>query len=683
MVAQRVALDNTEVTAIRRSIVAELSRAGVKPAVISATLAEKGILNPRTGKPFTRQVIRADMQAYKKATEPRDVRYENGFKVYRRPVSETIGQWSMVKPNWNARVLLNMDTTTKDYVFWDALRRGTAAGYEISGPAFCLPAAQTIASYCFGKGITAALVESAIPAAENKRSVNEAALVSEANGKPTQNKRNAMNSGQGNQGKVSPLNVLPKPKPILGPTDKVAWTNLQLKRMLEGNQGFLLTETIDEFCLGNQYVICNPDCTFSVASPETVMVEYSTSDYRHMLRVIITTKMEGARVQDTYTADKRTITVQYYDERGTKEYEFENLIGRIPIVHFANDRSANEIYGRPIYEAGLPIMWRYDQLINNILEGVTLLGTPIPMFTNLDDPTGTKIANSDAVTYTDEEGNEQTQYVMRLDRQTGIFLGKGGDGKMLSTNVGFTKDSIDSLHQLKLLWLNQTHIPEFIMGGAIASSKASTETQMPPFIQYINFRRLLLEGQGAEPSLGIPAKGGLLELIDIWLRTYKLLNPDIVVAPVQIEWPEIDFMNDQMKYMWGSFLAGLGYITPEATVKMSGYIADPVTEVMKAAGKKARAPEYDNYDEQLRKARLERARASIQPLDDDGRPYKTDYTPVEIDMLKGRNGYATNGGVGGINSVAAHQHAEGEAMGNEWSIDSPLSWIGMLNWDGG
>ena len=618
-----------------------LSEANKLAPDIISELNRQGVTNPSTGKAYTQKTVKQDL-------------------------AETIGQWTYVKPQWNARVLLNVDTTWKDYVFWDALRRGTAPGYEISGPSFCQPAAQTTASYCFGKGISASLVESAVTAQERK-ALNEAAVLSlvEANGKPTQNKINGATTG----GKPA-AQLLPKPKPAPNANDQVAWTNLQIKNMLERNQSFLLNTVVDEYCLGNQFVFINPDCTFSIASPETVTVEYSASDYRRVLRVIVKNKMQGAWTEDVFTDKERTITTHYFDGREQKQEVYENLIGRIPMVHFANDRSANEIYGRPIYEAGLPIMWRYDNLINNILEGVTLLGTPIPMFVGLDNPSETKILNSDQIPYVDEFGQQQVQYVTRLDRQTGLYIGKGGDGKMLSTNVGFTKDSLDALRQLFLLWLNQTHIPELIWGGAIASSKASAETQMPPFIQYINFRRLMLEGQGSDPALNLEARGGLLELIDIWLRTYKLLNPSIVVGPVQIDWPEIDLFGDQWKYMWGSFLGGLGKITDESLLKMSGFFSDPAGEVMKASGKKPRPPQFDQYDQKLRAARLAAAQAQGEPADDDGPPWSTDWVTPIMDYDES-NEY-------GVNQVAAHQHADGAAVGyNDWNVNGPLFWIGM------
>ena len=645
----------SELTQQRRKVVASLVSAGKSQADILSELRTQGILNPRTGKAYSRQTIRADMR---QASHPLT------------PLAETIGEWTYVKPQWNARVLINVDTTWRDYIFWDALRRGRAAGYEFSGPAFCLPAAQKIASYVYGKGISAHLIGSGVT--EKTRTALHESAIKEANGQPTQSKRNAL------QGKQS-LAVLPKAKVAPNATDNVAWTNAQLNQWLRSIPKFLLNMTVDDYCLGDQYVFVNGDGSLSIASPETVTVEYSASDYRRINRVIVRNKMQNARTEDVYTAEKRVLTVHYYDERGTQVYEYENPIGRIPMVHFANDRSANEIYGRPIYSGGLPIMQAYDGLLDNMRQGVTLLGTPIPMFTGLDNPEATKKDNSTAIVYTDADGNQQTEYKMRIDRQTGLFLGKGSDGKMLATQVGFTKDSLDVLHELKLLWLNETHIPEFMLGGAIASSKASTETQVPPYIMYINFRRLMLEGDGWNPELGIEARGGLLELIYLWLITYKLLNPNIVVGPVQIDWPEIDIFGDQWKYMWGSFLSSTGKITDETVLRMSGYVSDPAGEVMKASGKAARPKSFDDYSEKLRVARLAAAKASLEPPDDiPGQGWYSDYGIPEIDYLFTGDGATASGGVGGVNSVAAHQHFEGEPSIDEWSVNSPLDWIGRF-----
>lgn len=648
----------SEMVSARRAVVAQFTiLSKVTPSHISNVLVANGITNPTTGKPYSRQTIRADLREARKhlsetKPSPAVTTSPNGVRTFRRPISEMIGRWTLTKPLWNARVLLNIDTVFQDYIFLDALRRGKAPGYEI-GAMYCLPIAQTIASHVLGDGVSASLMADAVSPKMMK--IQEAYPLSEADGKPTRNLKNAQSpstrkpvtgKGQPPPGKpgfgAAPGNItpmVPRAKPNPDANTPVAWTNAQIKRFFERYQGFIQSVTVDKYCLGNQYAIVNPDCTLAVISPETVTVEYSAADYRRPIRYIIRTKMEKCRVEDIYEADKRTVIYHYYDERGTVTQEYENLIGRIPIVHFVCDRSANEIYGRPIYEAAIPLMRNYDDLMFNMTEGVKVIGNPIPVFEGLDNPEESKKLNSDAVDYIDDEGNTQTEYVTKFDRTAGLWIGKGGKAHMLSPQVGFTKDSLDVLRQYFLLLFNHARIPEFMVGGAIDSSKASAETQLPPFLQYIKFRRLEMQGEGADPVLGIDANGGLLELVDIWLRTYKLLNPTIVVGPVRIDWPSIDIEDNLLKYQWGTFLSSTGKISDEDLVAMPGYWPNSAEVVARAAGKKTRQPTFDDYEAKLNKARLQAAQGGLLPpsVDAKGRPYSTDYLPYP---LEDDDGYA-------------------------------------------
>lgn len=548
-----------------------------------------------------------------------------------RRVSEIIGVWSQTKPMWNARILLSKDSTSSDYVFFDSLRRGKAPGLEIGG-LFATPICQTIASYAFGAGITASLVESA---ATTTNAVHE-------NGQPTKN--------------LTAAATIPQAKPTAVTGSRSDYTNMQIRRMMEREQGFLLSTVIDHYALSEQYVFVNPDCTFSVASPETVNISYSASDYRQMLKATITTKYMGSVVVDEYTDTTRTVTIKYYDGRASVVEKYDNLIGRIPMVHMANERGPNEIHGHVLYEAALPIMYRYDNLMYKTTDGVEMLGNPTPAFVGLDNPAETLALNSTQEVYTAEDGSIQTRNLLRFDRNLAIILGKGGDVKMVSPPVGFTKDSLDTLRQLFLLLLNHTRIPEFIWGGAIASSKASTETQMPPFAQYIKFRRLLLEGVGADPSIGIEARGGLLELIDIWLRTYQLLNPSIVVGPVKINWPDIDAGDALIKQQYVLAFNAQGKMTDEDAFTIANLFDDPAAAVARAQGNPQRQPSYDEYDAKLKQARLEAAQASSFPSNNDGLPYTTDYTMA--------------------NPVTGVQNAK--AMPDPYSIVGPQVWQGMV-----
>jgi len=522
-------------------------------------------------------------------------------KGYTKRVAEMIGVWTLVKPMWQSRVLLSKDTSWPDYVFLDALRRGKAPGLEIGG-LFCMPIAQTIASYAFSGGISVSLIDTVSP--DKPTTVHE-------DGKPTKALKTA---------------AVVKPAKTTAVTGSpIDYTNMQLRRFVERYEGFLVNTVVDSYSLAEQYIFVNPDCTLSVASPETVNVNYSKSDFRRILDVTVTTKYPGSIVQDVYTDTERSVYIKYYDGRPPVEEHYENLIGRIPMIHLATDMGPNEVHGRAIYDAALPLMYRYDDVMFRTTDGVAMMGNPIPAFIGLDNPQESLALNSTQEQYIDEQGNTQTRNLLRFDRNTGLVLGKGGDVKLVAPPVGFTKDSLDTLNQLFLLLLNHTRIPQFIWGGAITSSKASTETQLPPFVKYIKYRRLLLEGIGADNELHSEARGGLLELFDIWLRTYKLLNPSIVVGPVKIEWPEIDAMDELVKYQYLTFASSTGKITDEDFNAKTGLWDDPAAVTARATGEPQRRPQYDDYDAKLKQARLDAAKASTFPADDNGDGWTTDY----------------------------------------------------------
>lgn len=547
---------------VRRMAVVEMRKQGkTDPRAIAAELTTRGIANPVTGKPYTPTTIRADMRA---TATP-------------QAVSELIGRWTLVKPLWNARVLINVDATWQDYIFLDAFRRGKALGWEFGG-LFATPIAQIIASYAFGKGISAMLVEGTIPDDNSKK--GKAQSVAAGTNAPNQ----------------------------------VDYTNTAIRDMMERMQGFLLGNVVDTYCLGDAYIVINPDCTFNVLSPETVTVDYSASDYRRAVRVIVRNKLQGATVIETFTDTVRTRDIQYFGSRESIHEEYENLIGRIPIIHWSNDRETNEIWGRPLYDALFPLFARFDDLLVKAMDGVNTLGNPFPIFEGMKDAEATIRYNSDIEKYTDENGQIQTRYNLRLDRNGAFFLGEGGKFHLAGPPVGFTQDSIAVLRQLFLLMLDHCRVPEFLWGGAIASSKASAETQLPPFIQYVQSRRLQLEGEGTDTQLGIPARGGILELLDVWLRTYKLLNPAIVVAPCKIDWPGIELQNDAVKFTWGQLLSQSGYITPEDTIRLSGLFDNPEIVAQKAAGQNPQRPDFDAFNRKLDTAIMD----NFREVPDDG-----------------------------------------------------------------
>jgi hypothetical protein len=498
---------------------------------------------------MARGVVNGRGQPFSLSTIRNDLR---GLSHEQR-VSEIIGRTVLATPIWKRHVAKSYDATQTDYQFWDDLRRGKAAGFKF-GALFCMPLAQIIASFVFGNGLSAALA-----------------------------------------------------KTVEAPTTSLDYTNDLLSRLLSRLHRALGLMAIDLYGLGDQYAVVNPDSSLSFVSPESVEITPNDLDYRLTDKIAITTRLDKFTVTDEYTATQRVLRLRSGAASGkiVDEQVFENLIGRIPIVHFPNDRGTNEIYGRPIYEALYRLLSRYDDLIEKAIDGAELMGNPMPAFEGMENIEETIEANTtiDDETYDDADGNEETRPLLKFDRLGALFIGKGGSFNFKSPGVGFTDDIRNVLKSLFLLMLDYTRVPEAVWGGAIASSKASADAQMPPFYQYIESRRLALEGDGADDELGMVPRSGLYELMDLWLRTRALTDPRVVVGPTALKWPELNTADWQVLLKWTSYLRGVGVMDDLTTLEQFGQLEDPAAVLEKAqAEAEARKEEGADFAQRLKDA---------------------------------------------------------------------------------
>jgi hypothetical protein len=460
-----------------------------------------------------------------------------------QPVREIVGRTTAINPMWKWRATTSIDKTQTDYQFWDKLRRGKAAGFKLSG-LLCAPLTQIIASFAAGNGFQVSLSDQTEASAAN-----------------------------------------------------IEYTNDLLARFSTRYHRMLLNMTIDLFALGDQYVAVNPDGTVSRVAPELTEITSNPLDYRDYDSIEVKTNLEEYTITDTFRRDGRTINI---NASGSKKeqvgsYEYENLIGCLPLVHFANDRGTNELYGRPIYEPMLRLLSRYDDLLEKALDGGELMGNPIPTFQGMKNITETIDANStvEDEDYTDVDGNEETRTLINFDRLPAIFVGEGGEFRFTAPPNGFTGDTRALLKMLFLLLLDFTRVPEAVWGGAINSSKASAEAQMPPFHQYLHARRVALEGDGADVEIGQEAKGGLYELFDILLRTKALTDPRIVVAPTVITWPELGEANWEVLLKWVSYLRDTGAISSETALELFGKVDNPSATLDEAREELDEAWQYE------------------------------------------------------------------------------------------
>lgn len=400
------------------------------------------------------------------------------------------------------------DHTRPDYAFWDALRRGQARGYELSG-LFCQPITEILAAGVLGDGVQAS-------------------------------------SGD-------------------------AYTDTQLSAFLAGHHAELLTLAEDLYALGDQFVIVGADGALHIPPPDTVTATYDPLDYRQLVRVDVTTTLDDRTLTDSYTATERTITTRYHDRRPAPAPQtYPNLLGVIPVIHFANERGSNETHGRPTYAALRRLLERYHTLLDKALDGAELMGNPIPALTGMEDIDEVLAYNETDIQDTTDEGGRPVQRVrLAFDRMMMVILGKGGQFSFVSPRAGFTSDVRAMLKLLFLLILEFTRVPEAVWGGELGASRASAEQQMLPFYQHIQRKRALFGGP-------------LTELIGLWLRAKSLTDTRLRPASLTLRWPTTHAPAEQLRFEWTRWLQASGLITDETALRAANLVDDPAAEVRAA-----------------------------------------------------------------------------------------------------
>ena len=217
---------------------------------------------------------------------------------------------------------VTIDKTRPDYEFYDKLRRGKAEGYKLGG-LFAARIEHIFASWTLGQSLTVKLAESGDP--DNLE-------------------------------------------------DPRNYTDGLLADFFGANQTLLTDTEKNKLGLGDQWIIVNADGTLSVPSPDTVDVRRNPLDYRLVEAVTVTTKLESVTIVDEYRADGRTVTIKSMVNGQQREIvqNYQNLIGRIPVVHLAHGMSGNETNGHSIHEQLLPLYDQYDDTIYKQLDGAKL-----------------------------------------------------------------------------------------------------------------------------------------------------------------------------------------------------------------------------------------------------------------------------------------------------------------------
>lgn len=469
-------------------------------------------------------------------------------------VTQIIGRYSYpINDIWRAEVdaeLPSYDGTRPDYKFWDRFRRGKASGYDISA-LIANAAANTYASWVLGRGVGASLA------------------------------------------------VMPEESP----RKQTYWeyTNDLLEAFFKSIQPLLYNLYVDLLCLGDQYIVVNADGTLTPVPPNRVYFELDPRDYRDVTAVIIRTVLDEYTIEDRYTAKERTITIKNGKTGRESTARYKNLIGRIPVVHFANNRSPDELYGRPLFEPLLGAFKEIDQLIQKASSGAKVAGNPIPVFSGIGNISRFIQTYKDTnETYEDSSGTISTREKLKFDKDQAIILGLNENFAFASPDVGFSEDINRTLRLLIMRVQDGLSMPSFLWGGGEPYTKSGAEAYMPAWLRYVEGRRDQFAGLGNNESTGSVAQGGLYELADIWLQTMQLSDYKVLWSPVVLSWPVLTESDARTQFEQIKWLHSRGAISTLESLKLLNLVSNPEASYQEAqdeiaAGKLLEPDSFDDY----------------------------------------------------------------------------------------
>jgi hypothetical protein len=160
-----------------------------------------------------------------------------------------------------------------------------------------------------------------------------------------------------------------------------------------------------------------------------------------------------------------------------------------------------------------------------------------------------------------------------------MLIGKGGDGKFIAPPVGFTADTKQALDSLFLLLLWHIGVTESLWGGELSSARATSDTQLLQFAK---------ELRGMQKDNG----GWIARLCKIWLQFKALVDPQIIVDKLKVDWPAAVEEDKALLLQFANAAWTAGVLTPETYLKLLELVDDPEAEVKAGqAEAKARADE--------------------------------------------------------------------------------------------
>jgi len=235
------------------------------------------------------------------------------------------------------------------------------------------------------------------------------------------------------------------------------------------------------------------------------------------------------------------------DERILQE-EYNEKYDALPIIHYCNEKEPNKIYGYSEFQNLYYLLTTYHKTLSQGLKAFWYNSEPSPFVENIEDLSAFEATNSE---YNERTGRNEIKW-----EQGKILLGTGG-AKFGMLSVPDTSTSAEKyLNILFLQILQASETPEFVFGGAVASSKASVSEQVPIMTK---------KAQRKQEQY----RHALLETVKVYLlRMNKVDKKFKVVNDLEIIMPEVVDKNLQLNIEIVKTLRAEGLITDETALEL-------------------------------------------------------------------------------------------------------------------
>lgn len=335
----------------------------------------------------------------------------------------------------------------------------------------------------------------------------------------------------------------------------------------EANHTDVLRCVEESVRLGSSYMVVNPDLSTTIIPPNIVLPLQDDRDLSvfNGWKVVETyqridtagmgamsSMLDSMQKVYEYTASARFITNVRNGVPG-RRHRFANPLGYPTIIHVPNIRSSDEMFGRPDAEPIIQALFQYNEALSAAIRGNIRQGRPTPVVENIPDAATMKLfwdtyGRLETVKYPD--GTSRQRYVVDWDPNQLLTL-VGTSSFKYASPMSSSADTLNLLEILFYLILQHTQIPEFVWGNALAGSRASSESQLEPFVKWVEKRRGRLEKYLIE-----------IARVVLGIKRFKQLDSDFESRP-QLRWPSLTTADGRLTLdtlMWADARGLMGEI---------------------------------------------------------------------------------------------------------------------------